>query len=213
MIVARSIAARSIAAVPGVLVALLAVAGCGDREAGENLPKADTVRGSADTSASVSAKLPAGRFQIPTAHTPVPDLFITLPDGYTIRNLSTLPDDQFFIFGNDDPSMTDSTAITPGFLRVYVGVKPQTGLREGQKRTEQNVVISGFPLVWNLWTEKLPDGADYYLREISSPDFFASISPELAKAPLNLHLYIAGRDSARVADLMRAAGTLSSHPS
>jgi hypothetical protein len=196
------------------LVALLAVSGCGDREA-DNAPKADTTRtadtsGGADT--SVSAQLPAGRFQIPTAHTPVPDLFITLPDGYTIRNVSRMPDDQFFIFRTDDPSQTDSTAITPGFMRVYVGVNPQTGLGSGQKHTEQNVMVSGFPLVWKLWTEKIPDGSDYYLREISSPDFFASISPELAKAPLNLHLYIAGRDSAQVADLMLAAQTLSSHP-
>lgn len=200
----------------GALAALLAVSGCGDRDAGrDDLPKADT-SGRADTLAAdtsvVAAELPAGRFQIPTAHTPVPDLFITLPDGYTVRNLSRMPDDQFFIFSSDDPSQTDSTAITPGFLRVYVGVNPQTGTREGQKQAEQNVVVSGIPLVWKLWTEKLPDGSDYYLREISSSDFFASISPELARVPLHLHLYIAGRDSAQVAELMRAAQTLSSHP-
>ncbi len=194
-----------------IIALLLAVAGCGDREPGKEAQAIDTTA-RIDTTALVSAELPAGRFQIPTSHTPVSDFFITLPDGYTIRNLSRLPNDEFFIIRTDDPGMTDSTAVTPGFMRLFIGVSPQTGLRPGQKHTERNVVIAGFPLVWNLWTETVPDGSDYYIREITSADFFSFLSPELAKAPLHLHLYVAGNDSTRVAELMSAAETLSLRP-
>lgn len=189
---------------------LMFASGCDDPRPEETRP-VDTI--AAVDSVPVAGKpLPSGRFQVPTRHTPVPDMYITLPSGYTIHDMSRMPDDQFFIIHSSDPSMRDSTAITPGFLRVYIGVNAQAGLEPGRRHTEQNVVIAGVPLTWKLWTELLPDKSTYYLREITSSDFFASLSPELAKAPLHLHLYISGADSSRVSDLMKAAQTLSPFP-
>ncbi len=156
--------------------------------------------------------LPPGRFHIPTRHTPAPDFFITLPAGYTVKNRSRLPNDEYFIVRTDDPSLHDSTAVTPGFLRIYVGVRPQTGVRPETKFTERSVLLGRTMVTWKSWTDKLPDGAPYYIHEIASSDYFAAISPELARAPLNLHVYVGGRDKARVAELVRAAETLALTP-
>jgi hypothetical protein len=205
------------------MMALMAFAAC----SGEQKPRSpavaapDTVHHDRNVAASPDTlrrdsifreKLPAGRYQLPTAHTPAPDLWITLPAGYTVRSVGRMPDDEFFIFRSDDPTLHDTAAVTPGFMRVYVGVMPQTGVESGDHPTEENVLIGGEPLVWRLWSERTPDGKRYYQREIKSGDFFAGISPELAKAPLHLHIYVAGKDSAAVAALMRAARTISLRP-
>jgi hypothetical protein len=189
-----------------VLLAGLVMAGCGDRRP----PDGAAAKPQLDT--TYRENLPAGRFQLPTRHTPAPDFFISLPPGYTVKIKSRFPNDEFFILRNDDPSLRDSTEITPGFMRIYVGVNPQSAFDSRLKHTERNVMIGRALLTWYLWSETLPDGTTYYNREIRSSDFYASISPELARAPLNLHIYVAGRDSARVAELATAAETLAMVP-
>jgi hypothetical protein len=186
------------------IAAALAIAACGERHVQDGpQPKTDT---------TYKEKLPAGRFQLPTAHTPAPDFFISLPDGYRVKNTGRFPNDEFYIFRFDDPSLRDSAAITPGFMRVYVGVKPQPAYDHKLAHTERHVMIGRSLLTWYMWRETLPDGPTYYSSEIASSDFYASISPELARAPLNLDIYVAGRDSVRVAGLMRAAESLALVP-
>jgi len=189
-----------------VLAALL-LGSCADapKPAEEKPPAADTTK-------RLSQNLPPGRFQLPTRHTPVPDFYITLPQGYTVKNLSQLPNDEYFFVRSDDPSLTDRKATTPGFMRFYVGVRAQSALDPARKHTEENVLVGRTPLTWTIWTEKLDDGAPYYVREITSDDYFANLSPEFANAPLHLHIYVAGRDSGRVAELAAAAATLSMTP-
>ncbi len=165
-----------------------------------------------DSARTLSQNLPPGRFQLPTRHTPVPDFYITLPQGYTVKNLSQLPNDEYFFVRGDDPSLTDRQATTPGFMRFYVGVRAQSALEPARKHTEENVLVGKTPLTWKLWTEELDNGAPYYVREITSSDYFANLSPEFANAPLHLHVYVAGRDSGRVAELMAAAASLSMTP-
>jgi hypothetical protein len=193
-----------------LLIALLSVGACN----GDSTP--NTSANDADSTARhdslLSRNLPEGRFQIPTSITPAPNLWINLPAGYRIKDKSNFPNDRFFIVNEDDPSLADSTAVTPGFMQVYVGVKRQSALDSNSNAERRPVVIGGHPLEWRLWTDKLPDGSSYYQREITSSDFFSSMSPELAKAPLHVHIYVAGADSVRVAELMKAAGTLSIIP-
>jgi hypothetical protein len=172
-------------------------------------PPEQTAKPAPDTVGKMSENLPAGRFQIPTKHTPAPDFFITLPKGYSVKNMSRMPNDEFFFIRSDDPSATDSTLVTPGFMRLYVGVNAQTAIGKGAKVSEKNVMVGRVPMVWKLWTEPLPDGGTYYQREITSDDYFANFSRELAHAPLHLHIYVAGRDSAQVGELMTAASSLS----
>lgn len=198
--------ATSLRALAAALLALLA-SSCGDSRAPEKETPAPKP---IDT--TLKENLPAGRFQLPTRHTPAPDFFISLPPGYEIKNRSRLPNDELYIISSDDPSLSDSTAITPGFMRVYVGVKPQSGFDRKLPHTEKNVMIGRSLLTWKLWSDTLPDGKPYHMREISSSDFYASISPELARAPLNLNIYIAGHDSTQVAELMRAAESLAMAP-
>jgi hypothetical protein len=172
-------------------------------------PPGEPKKPAADTVAKMSENLPAGRYQIPTKHTPAPDFYITLPRGYSVKNMSRMPNDEFFFIRSDDPSANDSTAVTPGFMRLYVGVNAQTAIEKGTTVTERHVMVGRMPLVWKLWSEKLPDGGIYYQREITSDDYFANLSHELAHAPLHLHIYVAGRDSNQVAELMTAAASLS----
>jgi hypothetical protein len=196
---------RRIILIPG-LVAALGIAACGGRERGPSdtaTPKADTV---------LKGELPSGRFQLPTRHTPAPDFFISLPEGYRVKLASRFPNDEFFIIRNDDPSLRDSAAVTPGFMRIYVGVKPQSAFDRKIEHTEHHVMIGRSLLTWYLWKEILPGGTPYFSREITSSDFYASISPELARAPLNLQIYVAGSDSIRVAELMRSAESLALAP-
>ena len=193
----------------GIVVAMMAAAACDEKGGdGGDTTRADSVR----SDSVVSSNLPPGRFEIPTAHTPAPDFYITLPEGYTIKNNSRMPNDDFFIVRLDDPSLHDSTAITPGFMRVYVGVNAQSGLDPARKHEERGVMIARMPVTWRLWSDTLPDGSPYYYREIASSEFFAPLSPELARSPLHLHVYIAGSDSMRVAELLAAAETLSLAP-
>lgn len=160
----------------------------------------------------VKENLPSGRFQLPTLHTPAPDFWISLPSGYTVKITGRLPNDEFYIFRKDDPTLKDSTAISPGFLRIYVGVLPQSALGRGEAHGEEGTLLAGKAMVWKLWSDTLAGGGRFFNRELTSDDFFVSFSPELARSPLHLHVYVGGTDSARVADLMSAAQSLAVTP-
>jgi hypothetical protein len=165
-----------------------------------------------DTSARLTTNLPPGRFQLPTAVTPAPDLWITLPDGYQVKGTSKLPDDLFFVVHTDDPGLEDSTAVTPGYMRIYVGPKSQQPFT-GEKTVDgERVLVAGQPLQWRLAEEKLEDGRTYLKRDLRSADIFTQLSSELAHTPLHLHVYVAGSDPARVAGLMKAAESISIVP-
>jgi hypothetical protein len=167
----------------------------------------------ADTAAPLKTDLPSGRFQLPTRHTPAPDFWITLPTGYEVKSVGRLPNDEFYIYRSDDPTLRDSTAISPGLLRVYIGVNPQSGLGPGDRYQVDSVSIDNYETQWKIWTEKLPDGGTFYVREITADkDFFSRLSPDLANAPLHLHLYIAGSDSSRTIELAHAVETIATLP-
>ncbi len=184
------------------LVAALAV-GCGDNEA----PKPRGI-----DSLRVRDRLPSGRFQIPTTHTPAPDLWISLPEGYTVKGVGKMPNDEFYIFSKSDPTLKDPSAVSTGFLRIYIGVMTQSAIPPGRAVEHRAALIAGHPFEWSVWSDTLADKRSFLNREITSDDFFASISPELARAPLHLHIYVGGTDSAHVADLEHAAQTLAITP-
>lgn len=202
-----SIAAWAVAV--GFLLAV--AAGCTQSEKAET-PKqgADSIAALRDT--TLRRNLPPGRFHVPTRHTPVPDFFISLPEGYMVKNLSRLPNDEYFVVRTDDPSLKDSAAVTPGFMLLYVGVKPQGSLPESGKFTTRVVKLGTTDVEWKEWADTLPDRSLYHIHDISSSDYFRTALPELAKAPLNLHIYVAGKDTARVAELVRAVESLSFTP-
>ncbi len=179
------------AAVAGLaIVAGLFMHGCGDS------PDDKSGEGSGE---KVSKDLPAGRFQLPTLHTPVPDLWITLPAGYEVKSVGRLPNDEFYIYRSDDPSLTDSTTVTPATLRVYIGVSFQSGLVTGDPFVADSTTLLDYPVVWKRWEEPLADGRKFYAREITAGrDLFLTFSPQLKNAPLHLHIYAGGTDSSLV---------------
>jgi len=165
-----------------------------------------------DTSARLTTDLPPGRFQLPTSITPAPDLWITLPDGYQVKGASRMPDDLFFIVHTDDPGLEDSTAVTPGYMRIYVGPTPQQPFAGESTVAGERVLVAGQPLEWRLAEETIEGGGRYLKRDLRSADIFAQLSSELARTPLHLHVYVAGSDPARVAELMRSAESISIVP-
>ena len=189
------------------ILAILAIAiapGCVEREGRTGNRAADSI---ADTTMVVRGRLPQGRFELPTPLSGVPHLFITLPEGYTVRPTGVGTSDQFFIVASDDPSLIDTTVITPAFMQIYVGINEQKAMTTGSW-TERPVVIAGRPAVWRVWNEPLPDGSRYHVREIASREFFSLMSRELSHRRPELHVYIAGRDSNRVERLVTAAGSI-----
>jgi hypothetical protein len=195
----------------GVLLLLMVIlTSCSDSEKPEiRKPAADSTK-SSDT--VLSHNLPTGRFQLPTRITPAPNLWITLPAGYTVKEAGKMPNDRFYILRDDDPSLTDSTAVTPGFMVVVVGISGRSGSDSVKTFTRKEVILGNYPTEWRMWTEGLPKGGSFYVREIVSRDYFARLSPELARAPLNLVIHIAGTDTARVSELMRSVETISIVP-
>jgi hypothetical protein len=202
--------------------ALLALAACDDepretRPRGSSSDTAATDGAATDTAASdttprLTSDLPPGRFELPTQVTPAPNLWITLPDGYRVKGSSRLPDDLFYIVHTEDPSFDDTSAVTPGFMRLYVGPRPQKPF-EGETTTPgERVLVAGYPLQWRHAEEKLEDGRTFLKRDLATADFFARFSPELAETPLHLHVYVAGVDAERVAALMKSAESISIVP-
>ncbi|MBL7989387.1 MAG: hypothetical protein JNJ94_15100 [Chlorobi bacterium] len=190
---------------PGVVAGLLllAIAGCSDKPS-ENRATPDTAR--------LVKNLPSGRFQLPTKHTPAPDFWIELPPGYQVKFVGRLPSDEFYIFRSDDPTLADSTATSPGFLRIYMGTVAQTGLDSRTTFTETGAQLMSYHTRWREWKEPTSGGKPFYVAEIAAQDFFQTTFPNLKKTPLFLHIYIGGTDTTQVAALMAAATTLATTP-
>jgi hypothetical protein len=193
-----------------IVLLLVLIASCSDT----GKPEVETrVADSTDNSDTIlSRDLPTGRFQLPTSITPAPNLWITLPEGYTVKDAGKMPNDRIYILRSDDPSITDTSAVTPGFMLVNVGVNARSGSDSVRNFTRQDVIIGNYPAEWRMWTETLSDGSSFYVREIVSRDYFARLSPELARLPLHLVVHVAGADSGRVSELMHAAETMSIVP-
>lgn len=194
--------------------ALVTIASCSD-ETGQTVPADSTsVRDSSavDTASRLTANLPPGRFQLPTRVSQAPDLWITLPEGYSVKPMDDDNDDRFFIVHSQDPTLRDTSAVTPGFMRVYVGPSEQRPFDGIATSEGERVMVIFQPLQWRLAEEVLGDSTRYYQRDLQSSGVFGRLSPELAKKRIYLHVYVAGSDSARVAELMRAAETLNIVP-
>lgn len=182
---------------------LLMLGGC-DEKPSQSGAKQDTVK--------LVKNLPSGRFQLPTIHTPAPDFWIALPPGYQVKFVGRLPFDEFYIFRSDDPTLTDSTATSPGFLRVYVGTVAQSGLDKSARFTEASAQLMSYRTRWREWQEVDEGSKTFYAAEIAASDFFQATFPDLKKTPLFLHIYVGGTDTAQVDALMAAAATLTATP-
>ncbi len=188
-----------------VLAFVIVLGGCGESPRAK--PPADTLA----IPKTVRDTLPEGRYELPMPFSGAPHLFISLPVGYQVRPTGVGESDQFFIVAADDPSARDSTATTPGFLQIYVGAKEQRASM-GSAAKRRATVIARRPMLWDVWDEHLPNGTSYHVREIVTREFFRPFSRELMERRLELHIYIAGADSAAVERLVTAAETISVTP-
>ena len=192
-------------------LALLLLAACGD-DPQQGAPSDSTAASGVDTARRLSSNLPSGRFELPTERTPAPNLWITLPEGYRVKNTGDATGDLFFVVHTEDPGLTDSTADSPAFMRIYVGPEEQRPFAGVETGEGERVMVAGQPLQWRIADEEPAGRARFLRRDIGSAGLFAQFSEELAKTPLHLHIFVAGVDSARVVALMNAAESISIVP-
>jgi hypothetical protein len=126
-----------------------------------------------------------------------------------------MPNDEFYVIDSHDPSLLhpgDTSVITSGFMMISVEVKPQAGIEPTLLTIEKRGLLGGVPIIWKTATDRLPDGGTYYMREVVTRDLFSVISPELARSPIHLHVYIAGSDPSEVDTLAGVAATIGFKP-
>lgn len=209
-----------------VLAAALTLAGlpgCTERKPGEEGPSADSgVPGAAgaDSAAtggkegvvSVPTHTPNGRTELPTTRTAAPNLWITLPEGFSVRADTVLDYDILVISRADDPLLSDSSQVPYGMLRIVVGDTTVRVTPKNVKTARRNGVIGEYPGEWIYYTGVIPGGTTYYSYELAADRYFAPLSPDREMKRLNMHLYIAGKDTAVISRLITAAESISTKP-
>lgn len=209
-----------------VLAAALTLAwlpGCTERKPGGEGPSADSgVPGTAgaDSAAtgekegvvSVPTRTPNGRTELPTTRTAAPNLWITLPEGFSVRADTVLDYDILVISRADDPLLSDSSQVPYGMLRIVVGDTTVRVTPKNVKTARRNGVIGEYPGEWIYYTGVIPGGTTYYSYELAADRYFAPLSPDREMKRLNMHLYIAGKDTAVISRLITAAESISTKP-
>jgi len=193
-------------------VAALLLAACAERapSTGEGGTTRRTDSAAADTAhRTVADTLPAGRYQLRFHTRGVPDLFISLPAHYTIRDRGREGWDDLIMTAVDDPSLHSSTALSPGYLRLRTTRPEEIAQLMLPLATPDSadIIIAGRPVRWMRGGEV--NGAEvFHYARIESSDFFSALSPELAKSAPLLVVEVAGADSLRVAALISAVESI-----
>lgn len=205
-----------------LLGAALLLNGCTEQKPEGDTPAGDSLHGANDSGANapdgragvvnVPTETPTGRTELPTAQTIAPNLWITLPQGFSVRADTTLGYDILVVSRIDDPLLNDSSAVPYGMLRIVVGDSAISVTPNDVKSAERQGIIGAYPGRWRYYTGVIPDGATYYSYELAANDYFARISPDRAMKKLRLHLYIAGKDTAVIGQLIKAAESISIKP-
>ena len=196
---------------------------CADTKPGDGQEQGSTVTSNAPDSGATTQLLPdsrqtetpSGRTQLPTFRTAAPDLWITLPEGFTVRVDTMFSYDIMVVASNDDPLLRDSTQIPLGMLRVTISDSTIRLPLPGKQAPERNVVLGALDNYLGLWrssTVALPDGTTYSSYEMAANDFFARIYQDREIKDLRLHLYIGGKDSVKTAQLLKAVESISIKP-
>lgn len=215
----RSFSSLAVAAA----LTLAGLPGCTERKPGEEGPSADSgVPGAAgaDSAAtgekegvvSVPTRTPNGRTELPTTRTAAPNLWITLPEGFSVRADTVLDYDILVISRADDPLLSDSSQVPYGMLRIVVGDTTVRVTPKNVKTARRNGVIGEYPGEWIYYTGVIPGGTTYYSYELAADRYFAPLSPDREMKRLNMHLYIAGKDTAVISRLITAAESISTKP-
>ena len=195
--------------------------GCSDQKPQDSQDSSDSVEQSATNAPEPleSGKItlektstPSGRTQLPTFRTPAPDLWMTLPDGFSIRADTMLNYDIMVVSRDDDPLLNDSTQIPMGMLRITISDSTILLDLPGKHLGEQDGNLGNYLGRWRSSTVSLEGGETYYSYEMAADDYFARISPEKDIKSLHLHMYIGGKDSTVTERLRAAAATLSTAP-
>lgn len=190
-----------------VLIVFGALAGCVERA--PQTRSADSSRATSKDSVqkTVADTLPAGRFQLRFHTRGVPDLFISLPAGYTIKDVGKSGEDDLLMASVDDPSLGNSDALTPGYIRLRTMARGGLGLPPNARPDSADIIIAGRPVRW-IRATMTEEGKPFHYARIESSDFFSALSPELAHSAPVLVVEVAGADSRRVDALVAAVESI-----
>jgi hypothetical protein len=199
-----------------VFLFTILLVGCDEKPIDRSVPDStaqattdDTAAGSnpIDTTPTTS---PSGRTELPTINTAAPSLFVTLPDGYAVRNDTGLDDDILFIYRADDPLVQgDSASVPKGILRIVIGDTTIAMKAPGSRTEPYRSMVGSYPLEWRTSIEPIALQRKYYSYEGEIPSFFARYGDDATLSGLNLHLYVGGSDTSIVNQLLRVVATLS----
>lgn len=195
--------------------------GCADQEPQGSKGGSDSAQENADAGPEVlesgkitleKTSMPSGRTQLPTYRTSAPDLWMTLPEGFSIRADTMLNYDIMVVSRDDDPLLKDSTKIPMGMLRITVSDSTILLDLPGKNVSEREGNLGNYLGTWRSSVYALDNGEAYYSYEMAADDYFARMSPEKDQKNLHLHMYIGGKDSAVTEQLRAAAASLSTLP-
>ncbi len=204
------------------LLVLLGVwmGGCAEKQ-GEKAPGDSADTSAADTGLSPLppdsgtysvTTTPEGRTELPTWNTSAPNLFIDLPKGFAVRADSGLDYDVVFVYRRDDPGVEDTTLPAMALMQIVLSERSIGTSVPSRKVGTRKSMIGTYPALWHRYRDTTVTKWEYRQNVLEIPRYFASLDPEKEAGNLNLWLYVAGRDTAAVEQLMRAAGTLGIAP-
>ena len=218
---ARSIVVRRVLS----LLVVAVVSGCADPEPRASEEKRVT-RSASESGDSTESELPSGApitretpvsrsgaTTIPTINTGAGPLFLRLPGEYRIRVDSGYDADMIFIYHEADPLMAgDPNRIPLAVARLSIDDSVIVLDAPGTTGMPMQSRVNGVPIEYSYRRDHTPEGGVYHGYEASMRHFFASKDPSADLNNLHLHLYVAGTDSSKIAELISALSTLSFRP-
>ncbi len=119
-------------------------------------------------------------------HTGIPDMKISLPEGYEVSWEKMAEFDKFFIFNPDD-----SVGINPGMILLDVGPSPYRVIGDTAEFTESGGTIAGHDVVWK--ERSIKEGRDNVLhhREMTSGTVLAEYKNDKGES-FKIRVFVVG---------------------
>ena len=183
--------------------------GCSEETPNDRTDEVDSASArTLDSDSSPVTTSPIGGTELPTWNSPVPNLFIDLPDGFAVRADIGHRFDVISLYAKDDPGIDDTALLPLGVMQIIIADSSIGTSVPAQKIGTRKRMIGSRPGLWHSYVETSTADLPYYMHVLELPDFFAELGPEKETRDLYLRLFVAGQDSTLVEQLLGAATTI-----
>ena len=187
--------------------------GCAENKEEMEKKPLDSILSDSDTSGVIErTTLPEGRTELPTWNTAAPNLFVDLPSGLAVQADSGGTHDRILLYPKNDPGLADTTLPALGLMQIVVTDQWLGTTIPAKKLGVRKGMIGSMPGLWYQYLDTTFSDYDYRINVLELMDFFASLGPNDKAKDLKLWIYVAGRDSAFVEQLLGAASSISITP-